>query len=76
LSSVDGECQKAFSCVEISNAYQRISTSAFAAAVFRSDRFGDGVSKKSRLSSFRKPPKSRSAERIKLDDDRRTERAF
>jgi hypothetical protein len=32
--------------------------------------------KKSRLSSFRKPSKSRSAERIKLDDDGRTERAF
>jgi hypothetical protein len=37
---------------------------------------GDGVSKKSRLSGFRKPSKSRSAERIKLDDDGRTERAF
>jgi len=37
---------------------------------------GDGVSKKSRLSSFRKPSESRSAERIKLDEDGRTERAF
>jgi hypothetical protein len=37
---------------------------------------GDGVSKKSRLSSLRKPSESRSAERIKLDDDGRTERAF
>ena len=37
---------------------------------------GDGVSKKSRLSSFRKPSESRSAERIKLYDDGRTERAF
>jgi hypothetical protein len=76
LSGVDGECQKAFSCVEISNAYQWISTSAFAAAVFRSDRFGDGVSKKLRLSSFRKPSESRLAERIKLDDDGRSECPF
>ncbi len=37
---------------------------------------GDGVSKKSRLSSFRKPSESRSTERIKSDDDGRTERAF
>jgi hypothetical protein len=37
---------------------------------------GDGVSQKSRLSSFRKPSESRSAERIKLDDDGRTEWAF
>jgi hypothetical protein len=43
LSGVDSECQKAFSRVEIINAYQQISTSAFAAAVFRSDCFGDGV---------------------------------
>jgi hypothetical protein len=43
LNNVDGECQKAFSRVEIINSYQWISTSAFAAAVFRSECFGDGV---------------------------------
>jgi len=38
--------------------------------------FGDGVSKKVRLSSFRKPSELRLAERIKLDDDGRSERPF
>jgi len=37
---------------------------------------GDGVSKKLRLSSFRKPSESRSAERIKMDDQGRSERPF
>jgi hypothetical protein len=58
LSGVGGECQKAFSRVEIINASQRISTSAFAAAIFRSECFGDGVSKKLRLPNFRKPPET------------------
>jgi hypothetical protein len=66
----------AFSRVEIINAPQRISTPDFSGVLFGSESFGDGVSKKSRLSSFRKPSESRSVERIKLDDDGRTERAF
>jgi hypothetical protein len=37
---------------------------------------GDGVSKKSRLSILESRQKSSSAERIKLDDEGRTERAF
>jgi hypothetical protein len=37
---------------------------------------GDGVSKKLRLSNFRKPSESRSAERIKVDHGGRSERPF
>ena len=48
----------------------------FGSSFYPTDSLGDGVSKRSRLSSFRKPSESRSAERIKLGDDGRTERAF
>jgi hypothetical protein len=48
----------------------------FSPRFFPTKLLGDGVSKKSRLSNFRKPSKSRSTERIKLDDDGRSERPF
>jgi hypothetical protein len=43
LSGVDGKFREAFSRIEIINANQRISPSAFGVAVFRSECFGDGV---------------------------------
>jgi hypothetical protein len=48
----------------------------FTPRFFPTKLLGDGVSQKSRLSSFRKPSESRSAERIKLDDEGRSERPF
>jgi hypothetical protein len=48
----------------------------FRTAFFLTISLGDGVSKKSRLSILESRQKSSSAERIKLDDEGRTERAF
>jgi hypothetical protein len=48
----------------------------FAALFPQTISLGDGVSKKLRLSNLRKPSELRLAERIKLDDNGRSERPF